>query len=170
MVTKKVNSGFKEAPCAIVPASALTHMQNQIYAAWLCRMLDSGIVRPVKIPGTEKEPLCHLSHLRGEIALVPSKVSTGNNVSKRRIARKGNSHLRRIIIKAASCYSKPLKLLKSEDASVPKAVRLKAEKRRRRLHKRRAALKKRGVNNNKVKIAIARELCEWIYHVAVMVA
>lgn len=70
----------------------------------------------------------------------------------------------------ASCYSKPFKAVRSEDAAVPEAVRAKAEKCAARLRKRRAALKKRGVSANKAKVAVARELAEWIYHIAVMPA
>lgn len=283
-------------PCLVAATSKLPlrtdkQKNDRIDAAWLCRMHNSGVVRSVRIPTIEEEALCHLSRLRGEVALdlrrakqrvasfllltqtsytltktrwtktfnkwtetyefscsadtfvfrmkmtnvlrleerliqvedeimriiaqdpnlqsimarftalhgvgkvtafslicevydfnrfkngsafasyiglVPSEASTGKTIVRGKIAKKGNSHLRRIIIEAASCYSKPLKLLKSEDVSVSEAVRAKAEKCRLRLHKRRATLKKRGVNNNKAKIAVARELCEWIYHIAVM--
>jgi hypothetical protein len=80
----------------------------------------------------------------------------------------GNSHLRRIIVEAASVYSRPVKALKEEGLSVPEPIRQKAEKCKNRLKKRHAALKGRGINANKVKVAIARELCEWIYYIAVM--
>lgn len=60
--------------------------------------------------------------------------------------------------------------MRSEDPAVPEAVRAKAEKCAARLRKRRAALKKRNVSANKAKVAVARELAEWIYHIAVMPA
>lgn len=104
------------------------------------------------------------------LGLVPSESSTGDKNSKGRIAKAGNSHLRRIIIEAASCYSRPIKDVKAEDLSVPEPVRAKAEKCKLRLKRRRAALKKRGMQANKAKVAIARELAEWIYHIAVMPA
>jgi len=104
------------------------------------------------------------------IGLVPSENSTGEKVAKGKIAKQGNSHLRRIIVEAASCYSKPIKDVASEDVSVPEPVRAKAEKCKHRLRKRSIALRKRGVTPNKAKVAVARELCEWIYHIAVMVA
>ena len=53
---------------------------------------------------------------------------------------------------------------------MPEAVRAKAEKCAARLRKRRAALKKRNVKANKAKVAVARELAEWIYYIAVMPA
>ena len=104
------------------------------------------------------------------LGLVPSESSSGKKVSRGAIAKQGNSHLRRILVEAASCYSRPLKAVRSEDPAVPEAVRAKAEKCAARLRKRRAALKKRNVSANKAKVAVARELAEWIYHIAVMPA
>lgn len=104
------------------------------------------------------------------MGLVPSESSTGDKNSKGKIAKTGNSHLRRILIEAASCYSRPMKDAKREDLDIPEQIRAKAEKRKCRLKKRRLALKKRGLQANKVKVAIARELSEWIYHIAVMCA
>ena len=104
------------------------------------------------------------------IGLVPSESSSGKRVSRGAIAKTGNSHLRRVIVEAASCYARPFKLARSEDPRVPELVRAKAEKCSARLRKRRQALVGRGVAKNKAKIAVARELCEWIYWIAVMPA
>jgi len=104
------------------------------------------------------------------IGLVPSESSTGSKVSRGAIAKTGNSHLRRVIVEAASCYARPFKLVRSEDPRVPELVRAKAEKCSARLRRRRQALVGRGVAKNKAKIAVARELCEWIYWIAVMPA
>jgi transposase len=104
------------------------------------------------------------------LGLVPSESSTGDKNSKGKIAKTGNSHLRRILMEAASCYSRPIKDVKREDLTVPEPIRAKAEKCKLRLKKRRAALMKRGLMANKAKVAIARELSEWVYHIAVMPA
>ena len=104
------------------------------------------------------------------IGLVPSESSTGDKASRGKIAKQGNSHLRRLLVEAASCYSKPMRDVGPEDASVPEPIRAKAEKCRLRLRKRSAALRRRGVKANKAKVAVARELCEWVYHIAVMPA
>jgi len=95
------------------------------------------------------------------IGLVPRENSTGEKVSRGRIAKQGNSHLRRIIMEAASCYSRPIKNLASEDITVPEPIRAKAEKCKHRLKKRSSMLKNRGIVANKAKVAVARELCEW---------
>ena len=104
------------------------------------------------------------------LGLVPSESSSGQRVSRGAIAKTGNSHLRRILVEAASCYSRPLKIARSEDPRVPAAVRAKAEKCSRRLAARRRALAARGLPANKAKVAVARELAEWIYWIAVMPA
>jgi hypothetical protein len=49
-------------------------------------------------------------------------------------------------------------------------VRAKAEKGSRRLLARRRHLRARGKSPNKAKVAVARELAEWIYWIAVMPA
>lgn len=104
------------------------------------------------------------------LGLVPSERSSGNKESRGRSAKTGNSHLRRILVEAASAYSRRFKAVKSEDARVPGLVRAKAHKCAVRLRRRRRALVERGVAKNKAKIAIARELAEWIYWIAVMPA
>ena len=104
------------------------------------------------------------------LGLVPSESSSGKKVSRGAIAKQGNPHLRRVLVEAASCYSKQFKAVKSEDAAVPEAVRAKADRCAARLRKRRAALKERNVSANKAKVAVARELAEWIYYIAVMPA
>jgi len=102
------------------------------------------------------------------VGLVPSENSSGQKISRGKITKTGNAHLRRLLIEVASCYSRPAKQVKSENASVPEPIRAKAEKCKYRLLKRRRALSERNLKPNKVKVAIARELCEWIYHIAVM--
>lgn len=104
------------------------------------------------------------------IGLVPSESSSGKKVSRGAIAKQGNSHLRRILVEAANCYSRPFKVVRGEDASVPEAVRAKAERCTDRLRKRMAALKERGLPPSKAKVAVARELAEWVYWIAVMPA
>ena len=83
-------------------------------------------------------------------------------VSHGAIAKQGNSHLRRILVEAAGCYSRPSGVMRSENAAAPEAVRAKAEKCANRPGKRREALRRRGVAANKAKVAVARELAEWM--------
>jgi transposase len=102
------------------------------------------------------------------LGLVPSESSTGERHSRGSITKCGNSHLRRILIEAASAYSRATTLSKAMDNTLDPLVRAHAQKCSKRLLKRRRALEKRGKQANKAKVAIARELAEWIYHIAVM--
>ena len=104
------------------------------------------------------------------LGLTPSENSSGKRTSHGGVAKTGNAHLRRILIESASKYSHPFKIAKSEDESVPELVRSKAQSCAARLRRRRIALVARGVNKNKAKVAVARELAEWIYWIAVMPA
>ena len=104
------------------------------------------------------------------LGLVPSESSTGDKSSRGPVTKAGNSHLRRLLIEAAGCYSKPFKACRREDARVPELVRAKAEKCAKRLRKRRCDLRERGVMPNKAKVAVARELAEWVWWIATMPA
>lgn len=104
------------------------------------------------------------------LGLVPSENSTGKKTSRGKITKLGNSHLRRLIVESTCSFSKPSKEVVLEDETVPEAIRLKARQCRTRLYKRRCTLKKRNMAPNKIRIALARELSEWIYHIAVMEA
>jgi transposase len=102
------------------------------------------------------------------MGLVPSENSTGDKTSRGSITKCGNSHLRRILIEAAQGYSRSAQVTKSADETVDPLVRAHAFKGSRRLKKRREALRARNKQANKAKVAVARELAEWIYHIAVM--
>lgn len=102
------------------------------------------------------------------LGLIPSENSSGKKISRGRVTKLGNSHLRRLLVEATCCYSKPAKARIREDVRVPEQVRIKAKKCSDRLYRRREALKMRNLAPNKIRIALARELCEWIYHIAIM--
>ena len=101
------------------------------------------------------------------IGLVPSENSSGKKTSHGFIAKCGNPNLRKLLIEAVNIYSRPRKGSCLDNKEVPENIRRKAEKCTVRLYKRSQALKERGLNANKVKVAVARELCEWIYWIAV---
>ena len=142
------------------------HAETEIDLSTDLGRIQFSLACEVRDFGRFKNGASFSSHL----GLVPSESPSGKKVSRGAIAKQGNSHLRRILVEAASCYSKQFKAVRSEDSAVPEAVRAKAEKCAARLRKRRAALKMRGVSANKAKVAVARELAEWIYHIAVMPA
>jgi transposase len=102
------------------------------------------------------------------LGLVPSEDSTGDINRRGKITKQGNKHLRRLLIEAAGCYSRKCRLDAPDNLSVDPLVRQHAHKCSIRLKKRRDALAKRKKQANKAKVAIAREMAEWIYHIAIM--
>ncbi len=101
------------------------------------------------------------------LGLAPLEYSTGKRRVTGRITKTGNGYLRSIIIECANIYARWIPTIKHEDADVPENIRAKAEKCSQRLKRRREHLIERGLSSNKAKVAIARELCEWIYWIAV---
>ncbi len=101
------------------------------------------------------------------IGLVPSENSSGKKTSFGSIAKCGNANLRKLLIEVINIYSKPRKSCCLDNKQVPENIRHKAEKCVNRLYRRRKYLQDKGLNNNKIKVALARELCEWIYWIVI---
>lgn len=143
---------------ALVARLRQTHGVGRVCAmALACEVYDSGRFRSG-------------AAFAAYVGLVPSEHSTGSRVSRGGTSKTGSAHVRRVLVEAAGCCSRPMRDARPEDPSAPAPVRAKAEKCRRRLRKRRLALERRGVAANKAKTAVARELAEWVYYVATMEA
>ena len=104
------------------------------------------------------------------LGLVPSEDTTGERHSLGGITKLGNPNLRRLLIEAAGCYGKAPGAPAPMPPDVPAAVAAKAAKCRDRLFERRRRLRERGLAPNKAKVAVARELAEWVYHIMAMPA
>ena len=104
------------------------------------------------------------------LGLVSSEATTGEHRSLGGITKLGNSNLRRLMIEAAGCYGREAAAAPPAPEGVPAAVAAKALKCRSRLLERRRRLRDRGLAPNKAKVAIARELAEWVYYIMVMPA
>jgi len=104
------------------------------------------------------------------LGLMPSEDSTGDSVRTGRITKAGNRYVRRLLMEAVNCYSRPFRRQRPEDLdpAVPLPVRVKAAACSERLRRRRAALVARKKSGGKIKCALARELAEWVYYIAVM--
>lgn len=102
------------------------------------------------------------------LGLVPSERSTGARRSRGPITKRGNRELRRLLVEAASAYSATAAPPRADASRVPGAVAEKAARCCARLRKRRLDLGARGVSANKAKVAVARELAEWVYYLMVM--
>lgn len=102
------------------------------------------------------------------VGLTPKESSSGERDSRGRITKAGNPRLRRLLTEAANQYAKPLRVPICTNPGIDPLVREHAEKCTRRLKSRRAYLRKRKKAANKSTVAVARELAEWIWHIAVM--
>jgi len=112
----------------------------------------------------------HPRALMAYLGLVPSEHSSGNTRRQGAITKTGNKHARRILVESAWSYRfKPQvsRVLQVRQENHPKAVRDIAWKAQLRLAKRYRSLSiGRRLPQNKVCIAIARELAGFIWDVA----
>lgn len=107
--------------------------------------------------------------LMGYLGLVPSEHSTGNSVRRGSITKTGNAHARRLLTEAAWSYRFPARMsqqLRRRSSALPEPVRNHAWKAQQRLCGRFARLSSRGVQVNKVCVAVARELAGFVWAIA----
>ena len=111
--------------------------------------------------------------LMGYLGLVPSEHSSGERVRRGSITKTGNGHARRLLTEAAWNYRYPARLTttlraRSQDQAEP--IQQHAWKAQQRLCARFARLSGRGVQVNKVCVAVARELVGFVWAIARMAA
>jgi len=107
--------------------------------------------------------------LMGYLGLVPSEHSSGNSIRRGSITKTGNAHARRLLTEAAWSYRFPARMsqqLRQRSSDLPEAVRHHAWKAQQRLCGRFARLSSRGVQVNKVCVAVARELAGFVWAIA----
>lgn len=108
----------------------------------------------------------HPRKLMGYLGLVPSEHSSGERTSRGSITKTGNGHARRLLIEAAWNYRFKARIGKEINArqeGLSEAIRTMAWKGQLRLTGRYAALHERGVQVNKVCVAVARELAGFVW-------
>ena len=111
----------------------------------------------------------HPKELMSYLGLVPSEYSTGETRKQGRITKAGNGHVRRVLIESAWSYRYPPRMSRERvvrTQAQPKAVRDLAWKAQLRLCSRYRKLSARGLHQNKVCVAIARELAAFVWDVA----
>lgn len=104
------------------------------------------------------------------LGLTPSERSSGEKTARGSITKMGSANGRRLMIEAASAYSRRIPRIPKVPKGVSASVAAEAEKCADRLTRRRRYLEERGVIANKAKVAVARELAEWVWHIMVMPA
>jgi transposase len=111
--------------------------------------------------------------LMGYLGLVPSEHSTGSKRRLGAITKTGNGHVRRVLIEAAWNYRYPARLsraLQLRQERQPAPIRAIAWRAQLRLNHRYRRLKARGLQHNKICVALARELAAFVWDIGQHVA
>lgn len=112
----------------------------------------------------------HPRKLMGYLGLTPSEHSSGERTSRGSITKTGNAHARRLLTEAAWNYRFKARIgreAQMRQQALSEPVRRMAWKAQLRLTQRFAALTARGVQANKVCVAVARELAGFVWAVGV---
>jgi transposase len=115
------------------------------------------------------ERFAHPRSLMKFIGLIPSEHSSGERQHRGAITRAGNAHVRRMLVEAAWNYRFGARIghaLTRRQEDQPDAIRSLSWKAQLRLCKRYRALIARGLHQNKVCVAVARELTGFIWAIA----
>jgi transposase len=108
----------------------------------------------------------HPRQLMAFLGLVPGEHSTGTKRRQGAITKCGNSHARWMLVECSQHYRKAPKIssaLTTRQEGQPRKVKELSWRIQNRLHKRYVTLKARGKRESKVIVAIARELCAFIW-------
>ena len=108
----------------------------------------------------------HPRQLMGYLGLVPTESSSGERRCQGGITKTGNGHARWMMIECASHYSHPPGVspqLSARQAGQSRDVRAIAWRAQNRLNYRFKRLAARGLHRNKVIVAVARELCGYLW-------
>jgi transposase len=108
----------------------------------------------------------HPRQLMTYLGLVPTESSSGPHQRRGGISRCGNGHQRWLLTECAEHYALPPKVSKElsrRQEGQPQEVRDLSWKAQNRLHQRFMKLLGRRLQRNKAKVAIARELCGFIW-------
>jgi transposase len=115
----------------------------------------------------------HPRDLMGYLGLVPSEHTSGSKRRLGAITKTGNGHVRRVLIEAAWNYRFPARLsraLQIRQENQPQPIREIAWRAQLRLSYRYRRLKARGLQHNKICVALARELAAFVWDIARHVA
>lgn len=105
-------------------------------------------------------------HLMGFLGLVPSENSTGNRRRQGAITKTGNASARRALVEAAWAYRYAARVsvgIARRQSGLPKSITDLAWAAQLRLCSRYRRLSARGLNRNKIIVAVARELAGFVW-------
>ena len=110
----------------------------------------------------------HPKQLMSYLGLTPGEYSSGGKSKRTGITKCGNSHARWILVECATHYGKEPKVganLSTRQQGLSRWVREKSWSAQNRLYLRFTNLRKRLMHHNKIKVAVARELCGVIWEI-----
>jgi len=154
---------------ALLPAITGWRFEAVVMALQALRGVDQvsaiGLVAEIGDIGR----FAHPRQLMGYLGLVPSEHSSGERVARGSITKTGNAHARRLLTEAAWNYRFQARIgyrAQRRAENLPQAIRDVAWKAQLRLTGRFARLRARGVQINKVCVAVARELAGFVWAIA----
>jgi len=110
----------------------------------------------------------HPRQVMAYVGLVPTENSSSDRRRQGHITKCGNAHARWLLVECAQHYASPPKVSKElsrRQQGQPNEVRAISWRAQNRLHRRYARLLARRLQRNKAMVAIARELCGFIWEV-----
>ncbi len=132
------------------------------------RGVDQLIATTVVAELGDFKRFAHPRQLMGYLGLVPSEHTSGEHRRLGAITKTGNNDVRRVLIEAAWNYRFPPRLnyaLQKRQEQLPSTIRAIAWRAQLRLHHRYQKLRARGLQHNKICVAIARELVGFIWSI-----
>ena len=143
-------------------------MRPLVQALMTLRGVDEVVAISLVAELGELKRFARSPELMGYLGLVPSEHSSGQKRSLGAITKCGNGHARRMLIEAAWNYRFPARIslqLQKRQEGQPAAIRDIAWRAQSRLSHRYRRLTLRGLQHNKVCVAIARELAGFIWSI-----
>lgn len=143
-------------------------MRPLVHALMTLRGVDQLVATTLVAELGELKRFAHPRDLMGYLGLVPSEHTTGEKRRLGAITKTGNTHVRRVLIEAAWNYRFPPRItmpLQKRQEQQPADIRSIAWRAQLRLNHRYRQLTARGVQHNKVCVAIARELAGFLWSI-----
>ena len=143
-------------------------MRPLVQAVMTLRGLDRVAATTVVAELGDLRRFAHPRELMGYLGLVPSEHTSGAKRRLGAITKTGNGHVRRVLVEAAWNYRFPARLsqaLQVRQEAQPATIREIAWRAQLRLSHRYRRLKARGLQHNKITVAIARELAAFVWEI-----
>lgn len=156
-------------------AQELEHwrMRHLVEALMTLRGVDQLVATTLVAELGDFKRFGHPRELMGYLGLVPSEHTSGERRRLGAITKTGNSHARRVLIEAAWNYRFPARItarLQTRQQHQPADIRAIAWRAQLRLSHRYRRLKARGLQHNKICVAIARELAGFLWNIGQRIA